>query len=107
VATITGLMTVEQYRQTPEGRAFYYELRNGELVEVSRPKMDHARKQRGLRKLLEAAYGERGVWETEVAFRALPEYGLCARNRRSASLTGFRRGGHFRYTARIEEQRLD
>jgi Uma2 family endonuclease len=74
VATTTGLITVEQYRQTPEGRAFYYELRNGELVEVSRPKMDHARKQRGLRKLLEAAYGERGVWEIEVAFRALPEY---------------------------------
>jgi Uma2 family endonuclease len=74
VATTTGLMTVEQYRQTPEGGAFYYELRNGELVEVSRPKMDHARKQRGLRKLLEAAYGERGVWEIEVAFRALPEY---------------------------------
>jgi Uma2 family endonuclease len=74
VATTTGLMTVEQYRQLPEGGAFYYELRNGELVEVSRPTMGHARKQRRLRKLMEAIYGERGVWETEVAFRALPEY---------------------------------
>jgi Uma2 family endonuclease len=74
MATTSGLMTVEQYRKLPETGPFYYELRNGELVKVCRPKMRHSRRQRRLRKLMETAYGDRGTWETEVAFRARPEY---------------------------------
>ena len=74
MASTTGLMTVEQYRQLPETGPFFYELRNGELVKVCRPKMRHTRKQRRLRSLLESAYGESGVWEIEEAFRARPEY---------------------------------
>ena len=38
----TGLMTVEEFRQLPETAPFYYELRHGELVQVTRPKKKHA-----------------------------------------------------------------
>jgi hypothetical protein len=43
MATTTGLITVEQYRELPETGPFYYELRRGELVQVSRPKLKHIR----------------------------------------------------------------
>ncbi len=76
MATITGLMTVEQFQSLPEAGPFYYELRHGELVRVTRPKFKHARIQRQLRKLLESFAGESGVVDTEVAFRALPEHEL-------------------------------
>ena len=39
--TTTRLMTVEEFRQLPETGPFYYELRNGELVHVTRPKAKH------------------------------------------------------------------
>ena len=76
MATTTGLVTVEQYRQLPEIGPFYYELHHGEIVRVTRPKMKHARIQRRLRILLEVHVGEQGIVEIEVAFRALPEYEL-------------------------------
>jgi Uma2 family endonuclease len=76
VATTTGLMTVEQYRELPETGPFYYELRRGELVEVSRPKLRHIRIQRRIRRLLDAAFGQHGIVENELPFRALPEYDL-------------------------------
>jgi len=76
VATTTGLMTVEQYRELPETGPFYYELRQGELVNVSRPKLKHIRIQRRIRQMLDAAFGPRGIVETELPFRALPEHEL-------------------------------
>lgn len=75
MATTTGLMTVEQFRQLPEPGPFYRELHQGELVQVTRPKMKHARIQRRLRELLGAVL-EDGIVETELAFRALREYEL-------------------------------
>ncbi|HEY1337770.1 MAG TPA: Uma2 family endonuclease [Bryobacteraceae bacterium] len=75
-ATITRQMTVEEFRSLPETGPFYYELRNGELVKVTRPKMKHQRLQRKLRILLEAAAGQMGVVECEVAFRALADFDL-------------------------------
>jgi Uma2 family endonuclease len=76
VATTTGLMTVEQYRELPETGPFYYELHGGELLTVSRPKLKHIRIQRRIRQMLDAAFGLRGIVETELPFRALPEYEL-------------------------------
>jgi Uma2 family endonuclease len=76
LATTTGLMTVEQYRELPETGPFYYELRQGELVQVSRPKLKHFRIQRRIRRMLDAAFGDHGVVEIEFAYRALPEYEL-------------------------------
>ena len=76
MATITGLMTVEQFLRLPEAGPFYYELRHGELVRVTRPRFKHLRIQRQLRKLLESFARDSGVVEIEVAFRALPEHEL-------------------------------
>jgi Uma2 family endonuclease len=76
VSTTTGLMTVEQYRELPETGPFYYELRRGELVQVSRPTSKHASIQRRIRRLLERALDATGVVDSEFAFRALPEYEL-------------------------------
>jgi Uma2 family endonuclease len=76
VATTTGLMTVEQYRELPETGPFYYELHRGELVQVSRPKLRHIGIQRRIRRLLDAAFGQHGIVEIEIPFRALPEYDL-------------------------------
>jgi Uma2 family endonuclease len=76
VSTTTGLMTVEQYRELPETGPFYYELRRGELVQVSRPMLKHIRVQRRLRRFFDAALGQFGIVENELPFRALPEYEL-------------------------------
>jgi Uma2 family endonuclease len=76
MATTTGLMTVEQYRQLPETGPFYYELHHGELVKVSRPKLKHAVTQDKLRDMLKT-YAEPGSFvSVEVAFRPLPEHEL-------------------------------
>ena len=75
MAATTGLMTVEQFRQLPEAGEFYYELRHGEAVAVTRPKFKHTRVQVRLRELLEDATAGL-VSATEFPFRALPEYEL-------------------------------
>jgi len=74
--TTTGFMTVEQFRQLPETGPYYYELRHGELVQVTRPKAKHFRVQKRIEQLLERAVGDRGVVAMEFAFRALPEHEL-------------------------------
>lgn len=69
------LLTVEEFRQLPEETGdFYYELRHGELVQVTRPKLKHHLIQARLRDLLRAAAPEGSFVEYEVAFRALPEF---------------------------------
>jgi Uma2 family endonuclease len=72
--TTTRLMTVEEFRQLPETGPFYYELRHGELVEVPRPKSGIYKLERRLRQLLEGPAGNAGIVDTDLAFRALPEY---------------------------------
>lgn len=70
-------MTVEQFRQLPEDAGpAYHELRHGELVALTRPKLKHALIQRDLRELLtpHAEYGS--CVDTWVAYRPLPEYEL-------------------------------
>jgi len=75
LATITGSMTVERFRQLPETGAFYYELRHGEPVQVTRPKLKCTLIQERLRGLLNQAVPEMLV-AVEFPFRALPEYEL-------------------------------
>ena len=75
MATITGSMTVEQFRQLPETGPFYYELRDGDAVPVPRPKLKHTLVQIQLEKLLEQAIPEMFV-AVEFPFRALPEHEL-------------------------------
>jgi Uma2 family endonuclease len=75
LATITGSMTVEQFRQLPETGSFYYELRHGEAVPVTRPKLKHSLIQIRLEQLLRRAVPEMIVG-MEFPFRALPEHEL-------------------------------
>ena len=76
MATTTHLMTVEEFRSLPETGPCYYELRHGEVAQVTRPKFKHHLRQDRLVELLRAA-APAGVYVSmEVAFRALPEYEL-------------------------------
>jgi len=68
-------MTVEQFRQLPETGPFYYELRHGQAVPVTRPKLKHTLIQEQLRGLLEQAVPDMFV-AVEFPFRALPEHEL-------------------------------
>jgi Uma2 family endonuclease len=74
VATTTGLMTVEQFWELPDTEPFYYELRQGELFKVSRPKLKHTWVQARLNRLLQKVIPERFLVLMEFPFRALPEY---------------------------------
>lgn len=76
MAATTGLMTVEEFLQLPETGPFYYELRHGELVQVTRPKKKHDVIQQRVTRFLERHAGESFWVRYEMAFRALPEYEL-------------------------------
>jgi Uma2 family endonuclease len=77
MASVTGIMTVDQFRELPEDSGpVYHELRHGEVVAVTRPKLKHSLIQRNLRELL-TQFAERGSYvDTEVAYRPLPEFEL-------------------------------
>ena len=72
------LMTVAQYRALPQREDLLFELHGGRLVTTTRPNMKHARLQSRLARLLRPHCEHLGIVETEVAFRALPEYELRA-----------------------------
>jgi Uma2 family endonuclease len=74
--TTTRLMTVEEFRQLPETGPFYYELRHGELAQVTRPKAKHYIIQDRLREFLRELAREVGFVGMELAFRALPQHEL-------------------------------
>ena len=69
-------MTVAQYRQLPNRDDAIQELHWGQVVTLTRPKMRHAKIQSRLVRLLRPKAEHLGVVESEVAFRALPEYDL-------------------------------
>ena len=69
-------MTVDEYRQLPDREDVIQELHWGMVVTLSRPKMKLAKLQSRLVRLLRPIAEHLGVVETEVAFRALPEYDL-------------------------------
>ena len=76
MVTTTSLMTVEQFRQLPEAEFRHSELRHGELVPVTPPKLKHFLMQNRLVDLLRPAAPSGGFVSMEFGFRALPEHEL-------------------------------
>ncbi len=75
--TPSHLMTVEDFRKLPEDSGpVYHELRHGELVALTRPKLKHTLIQSRLRDLLRTFVVPGSYVEVEMPFRALPEYEL-------------------------------
>src|SRR5215467_4319593 len=75
--TTTHLVTVEEFRKLPEDSGpVYHELRHGQVIAVTRPKVRRLSVQSRLRRLLENAVPPGSLVEIEVAFRPLPEYEL-------------------------------
>src|ERR1700739_672352 len=74
-ATTAHLMTVEEFRRLPEDDGpVYHELRHGEVVAATKPKLKHHIIQSRLRDYFKALALPGSFVEYEVAFRALPEY---------------------------------
>jgi len=72
--TASHSITVGEFQKLPEDTGpVYHELRNGEVVAVTRPRYKHFSIQRRLRRLLENLTTE-GVVDTEFAFRPSPEH---------------------------------
>lgn len=70
------LMTVEEYRELPMRSDVVRELRWGQVITLTRPKMGHTRLQYRLLELLRPRIGNKGIVASEVPFRALPQYEL-------------------------------
>ena len=76
MAALPNLMTVEQFRQLPEGGEFAYELHYGEVVAVTGPKFRHEKVQRRLISLLEPELQAFGEVTIELSYRAVTEFDL-------------------------------
>src|SRR2546430_17419816 len=74
MATTSGLLTFADLEKLPETEGFWYELHHGELVRVASARYEHYRIQYRVRRSMEAAAGDAGAVEIEMAFRALPEH---------------------------------
>jgi Uma2 family endonuclease len=72
------LTTVERYRQLPERDDVLQELHWGQLITLTRPKARHVKLQSRLVRLLRPKAEHLGYVESELPFRALPEYDLRA-----------------------------
>ena len=77
MAALPQLISVEQFRQLPEGE-FLYELHHGEVVELTRPRARHWKLQLRLSRLLEPKLKDFGEVATEVPYRPLAEFELRA-----------------------------
>ena len=75
MAALPQLMSVEQFRQLPEGE-YQYELHHGEVVAMTRPKHRHINLQLRLSRLLELKLKSFGEVATEVPYRPFPEFEL-------------------------------
>src|SRR5689334_19818504 len=80
------LVTVEEYAKLPKPADGWYELRNGEVVKMTYPKVKHRRIQNRIAHLWEAALGASGTIWTEFPFRPEPEHQLWAADVGFASL---------------------
>jgi Uma2 family endonuclease len=78
MAALPDLMTVEQFRQLPEGGGFVYELHHGEVVAMTRPRARHEKLQLRLSRLLQPRLEAFGEVATELAYRPVPEFDLRA-----------------------------
>jgi Uma2 family endonuclease len=76
-AVTSHLITVEEFRKLrQDAGSVYHELRSGEVVAVTRPKLKHIRIQKRLERLLEHAAGDSGTVVVELSFRPTAEYNL-------------------------------
>lgn len=78
MSTTSALMTVDEFRKLQVPLGIRLELHNGEVVQMSYPKMKHMRIQERIRQILEEAFGDRGSVAVEFAFRPKPEHELWA-----------------------------
>jgi Uma2 family endonuclease len=78
MAALPQLITVEQFRQLPEGGEYAYELHSGEVVALTRPKPRYWMLQKRLSRLLEQKLNEFGEVVIELPYRAVAEYDLRA-----------------------------
>ena len=70
-------MTVEEFRHLPEDKGpVYHELRHGEIIAVTRPKLKHSLIQARLRDFFQNVATPGSYVDTEMAFRPLPEHEL-------------------------------
>jgi Uma2 family endonuclease len=76
MSTTSALMTVEEFDKLENPPGFYLELHNGEIVQMSYPKMKHLRVQKRVEQILDEAFGDRGIAQIEFAFRPKPEHEL-------------------------------
>lgn len=74
MAATTHLMTVAEFQRLPKSEACYHELRNGEFIQVTRPKLDHVIAQKRILDLLDTL--KAGIAFTKLGFRPLPEHEL-------------------------------
>ena len=72
------LMTVEEYRQLPDKPDVIQELHWGHVLTLSRPKPLHIKLQSRITRLLCPIAEHLGYVESELPFRALPDYDLRA-----------------------------
>lgn len=75
MATSTGLTTVAEFENLPEGR---HELRHGEVVTVPPPRSLQNHTQKRLVLALDARIGHLGYVNSEIAFRPVPEFEVWA-----------------------------
>jgi Uma2 family endonuclease len=77
MAALPQLISVEQFRQLPEGELLY-ELHSGEVVALTRPRARHWKLQLRLSRLLEPKLRNFGEVATEVPYRPVAEFELRA-----------------------------
>ncbi len=70
------MTTVEEFRRLPESEACFLELRNGEVIQVTRPKKRHDVVIYRIRRRLQPFADEIGFFREEFTFRPLAEYEL-------------------------------
>jgi Uma2 family endonuclease len=71
-----GLMTVEEFHRLPDSEAYILELRNGQLVRVTRPKKAHDDRVYRIGRLLRQFADDIGYMKEEFSFRPLPQHEL-------------------------------
>jgi Uma2 family endonuclease len=77
MAALPHLISVEQFRQLPEGE-YLYELHYGEVVALTRPRAGHLERQHRLLMLLSPRLADFGAVRIEYPYRPLPEFDLRA-----------------------------
>jgi hypothetical protein len=75
MAALPQLMSVEQFRQLPDGE-YQYELHHGEVVAVAMPKHWHVNLRHQLFRLLRSRLESFGEVATEVPYRPFPEFDM-------------------------------